>query len=167
MGEIEVVDAHEGRRVGMARKLFEEYSRGVGVDLCFQNFARELAELPGDYRPPGGALLVGLASGEPVGCVALHAWSGDAAEMKRLFVRRAGRGLGLGRALTLEVVERARLAGYRRLRLDTLPSMQAAIALYRSLGFGEIAPYRENPVPGSLFFELELDCRGLRSRTGG
>ncbi len=157
MGDAEIVDAHDPPLVEAARNLFEEYSRGVGVDLCFQNFSKELAGLPGDYRPPAGALLVGLVNGEALGCVALHRWADDVAEMKRLFVRPAGRGSGLGRFLALEVIQRARRAGYRRLRLDTLPSMQTAIALYRSLGFREIPPYRANPVPGSLFFELELE----------
>ncbi len=167
MADVRIVEGHEPPLVEMARSLFEEYSQGVGVDLCFQNFSKELAGLPGDYRPPAGALLVGLVSDDPLGCVAFHPWSEGVAEMKRLFVRPAGRGSGLGRRLALGVIERARLAGYRRLRLDTLPSMQAAMALYRSLDFREIPPYRENPVPGSLFFELELDRSGLSSCTGG
>jgi ribosomal protein S18 acetylase RimI-like enzyme len=156
MAEVRIVDGHAPPLVDVARRLFEEYSQGVGVDLCFQNFEKELAGLPGDYSPPAGALLVGFARADALGCVALHPWSDDVAEMKRLFVRPAGRGSGLGRALTLEVIARAKVAGYRRLRLDTLPSMQTAISLYRSLDFREIPPYRENPVPGSLFFELDL-----------
>jgi putative acetyltransferase len=156
MSEIRIVDGHEQPWVDTVRGLFEEYSRGVGVDLCFQNFSKELAELPGDYRPPRGALLIALADGATAGCIALHAWDADVAEMKRLYVRPTARGSGLGRELTVATIDRARSAGYRRLRLDTLPSMQSAIALYRSLGFTEISPYRENPVPGSLFFELDL-----------
>jgi ribosomal protein S18 acetylase RimI-like enzyme len=156
MSEARIVDAHEQPSVATVRALFEEYSRGVGVDLCFQNFSKELAELPGDYRPPRGALLIALVDGATAGCIALHAWDADVAEMKRLYVRPTARGSGLGRELTLATIDRARSAGYRRLRLDTLPSMQTAIALYRSLGFTEIAPYRANPVPGSLFFELDL-----------
>jgi len=156
MSEIQIVDAHEPPLVATARGLFEEYSRGVGVDLCFQNFSKELAELPGDYRPPRGALLAALVDGTAAGCIALHAWDADVAEMKRLYVRPTARGSGLGRELTLATIDRARSAGYRRLRLDTLPSMQTAITLYRSLGFTEIPPYRQNPVPGSLFFELDL-----------
>jgi ribosomal protein S18 acetylase RimI-like enzyme len=156
VSEARIIEAHEAPLLESVRCLFLEYSRGVGVDLCFQDFSKELAGLPGDYRPPTGALLVALSDEEAVGCVALHRWSEDAAEMKRLFVRPAGRGSGLGRRLALEVIDRARRAGHRHLRLDTLPSMQAAIALYRSLGFREIPPYRENPVPGSLFFELDL-----------
>jgi putative acetyltransferase len=156
MTEVRIVDAHDERLVGAVRELFEEYSQGVGVDLCFQNFSKELAELPGDYVPPRGALLLGLVDGSAAGCIALHPWADDTAEMKRLFVRASARGSGLGRRLTLAVIERARTAGYRRLRLDTLPTMQAAIGLYRALGFEEIPPYRENPVPGSLFFERDL-----------
>jgi ribosomal protein S18 acetylase RimI-like enzyme len=153
---VTIVDAHEAPLVGVVRGLFEEYSQVAGVDLCFQNFAQELAGLPGDYRPPEGALLAALAGSDPVGCVALHPWSDGVAEMKRLFVRSTARGSGLGRQMALAVIERARGAGYRSLRLDTLPSMQAAIALYRSLGFVEIPPYRPNPVPGSVFLELDL-----------
>jgi ribosomal protein S18 acetylase RimI-like enzyme len=156
MAEVRIVDAHHEPLVGTVRGLFEEYSRGVGVDLCFQNFSKELADLPGDYIPPRGALLIGLVDDEAAGCIALHSWADDIAEMKRLFVRPTARGSGLGRELALAVVERARSAGYRRLRLDTLPSMQSAIRLYRSLGFEEIPPYRANPVPGSLFFERDL-----------
>jgi ribosomal protein S18 acetylase RimI-like enzyme len=151
-----IVDAHEAPHLSAVRGLFEEYSQVVGVKLCFQNFTEELATLPGDYRPPSGALLAAVIEGEAVGCVALHGWSGDTAEMKRLFVRPPVRGSGVGRDLAVAVIERPRCAGYVRLRLDTLPSMQAAITLYRSLGFVEISPYRENPVPGSLFLELEL-----------
>ena len=156
MAEVSIVDADGEPLVGAVRGLFEEYSRGVGVDLCVQNFAKELADLPGDYTPPRGALLLGLVDRAAAGCVALHSWTDDVAEMKRLFVRASARGSGLGRQLASATIERATAAGYRRLRLDTLPTMQAAIRLYRSLGFEEIPPYRENPVPGSLFFELEL-----------
>jgi ribosomal protein S18 acetylase RimI-like enzyme len=141
------------------RALFDEYVRELGVDLCFQGFAQERDGLPGEYAPPGGRLLLAERGGSAAGCVALRPLDGDTGEMKRLFLRPSARGSGLGRRLVLAVIAEARGAGYERLRLDTLPSMGAAIAMYRGLGFREIAPYRHNPVPGALFLELALGPR--------
>ena len=139
------------------RALLLEYAEALGVDLCFQGFDRELAGLPGEYAPPRGSLLVARDEhGDAVGCVALRPLSDDACEMKRLYVRPAVRGSGLGRELALAVVEEARGLGYARMRLDTLPSMSAAARLYESLGFVDIEPYYENPVPGARYLELEL-----------
>lgn len=138
------------------RGLFLEYQTDVGVDLCFQGFEAEVAGLPGDYAPPRGRLWIARVSRDAAGCIALRPLAPDAAEMKRLFVRPAYRGLGLGRALARTCIDAARDLGYERLRLDTLPSMRDAIAMYRTLGFVEIAPYRANPVAGALFFELVL-----------
>ena len=139
------------------RALFQEYAASLETDLCFQDFDAELRDLPGAYQPPGGALLVADAAGTLLGCVALRALEPPAiGEMKRLYVRPPGRGRGLGAALASAILERARSAGYRRVRLDTLPSMATAQQLYRRLGFREIGPYRHNPVPGSLFMELDL-----------
>jgi len=147
-GELEIV-----------RGLFRAYEAGLGISLCFQSFDRELAGLPGDYAPPRGRLLVAERDGgAPTGCVALRPLpDAGACEMKRLYVAPAGRGTGAGRALATRLLEEARAAGYEVLRLDTLPAlMPAAVALYRSLGFREIAPYNEHPAEGTLFMELAL-----------
>jgi len=141
-----------------ARELFREYADGLGLDLGFQDFERELRDLPGEYAPPRGALFLAESDTDSyLGCVALRPLDGATAEMKRLYVRSAGRGHGLGRRLARQAIEEARRLGYRALRLDTLPSMTEAIALYRELGFREIAAYRHNPVPGALFFERPLE----------
>lgn len=142
------------------RRLFREYADWLAVDLSFQNFEEEFACLPGDYAPPRGALLIAQSSAESnaiaAGCAALRALEQDVCEMKRLFVRAAFRGSGLGRRLALAILDEARGLGYARIRLDTLPQMGAAHELYRSLGFREIPPYRFNPIPGTRFLELDL-----------
>jgi ribosomal protein S18 acetylase RimI-like enzyme len=146
-----------GAQLEEVRALFLEYAQSLGFSLCFQGFDEELRALPGIYAPPRGRLLLAVEDGSPAGCVGLHEWDGPAAEMKRLYVRPAFRGHGLGRRLTEAALSEARALGYRSVRLDTIPSlMQSAIALYRELGFREIPPYRENPIPGALYFELQL-----------
>ena len=142
--------------IATVRDLFEEYQRQIGVDLCFQGFQAELAGLPGEYAPPGGALWLAERDGAALGCVAMRPIDGERAEMKRLYVRPAARGERLGRRLAEELIAEARRLGYRAVCLDTLPSMHTAQALYEALGFGDIAPYRANPVAGARYMGLAL-----------
>jgi ribosomal protein S18 acetylase RimI-like enzyme len=144
--------------VQQARQLFEEYAAWLGFNLCFQNFDRELAELPGDYAPPNGRLLLAVENEQVGGCVALRKIGDGIGEMKRLYVRPEFRGKGLGRMLTETIIEAARELGYQRLRLDTLPGkMDQAIAMYRSLGFKNIERYYNNPYEEAAFMELFLN----------
>jgi len=138
------------------RALLREYAASLAFELDFQDFDRELAELPGAYAPPRGALLVARVDDRPAGCVALRPLADDICEMKRLFVQPSARGLGLGRRLATAVVAEARRLGYARMRLDTTPGMESAQALYAELGFVEIPPYTHNPVQGTRFLELEI-----------
>jgi len=143
--------------VVQARTLFEEYQAALGVDLGFQDFENELATLPGQYAAPGGRLLLARIEGLVAGCVALRPLSGDdVCEMKRLFVRPAFRASGVGRMLAERVIAEARSIGYRRMCLDTLPSMGRAQQLYELLGFREIEPYRHNPINGTKYLALDL-----------
>ncbi len=142
--------------IPLVTELMREYAAQLGIDLCFQNFEEELAGLPGLYAPPKGCLLVVHVDDQPAGCGAFRPINGDVCEMKRLYVRPAFRGRALGREIAQALLERARKAGYRAMRLDTLASMHAAVALYRTLGFREIPPYYRNPIPDCLFFEITL-----------
>lgn len=138
------------------RELFLEYAAWLNVDLCFQGFDEELASLPGAYARPDGRLLLAMQDEQAAGCIALRRFDADTGEVKRLWVRPAFRATGLGRGLAERVISEARAAGYKRLVLDTLGTMASAIALYRSLGFREIAPYYDNPLAGAVYMGLEL-----------
>jgi len=142
--------------IEIARELFLEYQRSIGIDLCFQNFSKEVANLPGEYAPPEGRLLLSFVGDTVGGCVALRKIEGRTCEMKRLYVRPAFRGKHIGRHLAEKVIQEARTAGYAAMRLDTLPVMTEAIALYRSLGFQPTEAYRINPHPGAIYMELAL-----------
>ena len=152
---IEIIHAAP-EHIATIRELFLEYQRWLGLDLCFQNFSAELAALPGDYAPPAGRLLLALADARPAGCIALRKIENDICEMKRLFVRPEFQSLKIGRMLAEKIIDEARAAGYARMRLDTLPVMTRAQSLYAALGFREIPPYRENPIPGVRYLELNL-----------
>src|SRR5438309_4296978 len=146
----EIVRADSLDDIESARSLFKEYAAWLEIDLCFQDFEKELSELPGDYAPPDGRLLLAFVNKSLAGCVALRKIGEGVCEMKRLFVRPDFRGKGLGRKLTEAIIEEARRIGYQRVRLDTLPpKMQTAVGVYRSLGFKEIDPYYKNPVAGA------------------
>ncbi|MFH1689780.1 MAG: GNAT family N-acetyltransferase [Candidatus Eisenbacteria bacterium] len=153
---IVIREAATGDDLVLVRALFREYADSLGFELDFQNFAEELAGLPGDYERPSGCVLLAEVRGECAGCVALRPFAGDVCEMKRLYVRSAFRGRGIGRTLAEAVIARAKRAAYASMRLDTISTMSAANSLYRSLGFLEIPQYRSNPVAGALYFELAL-----------
>ena len=152
-----IIQAQTEADVQHVRELFAEYVEWLGINLCFQNYDKELAELPGEYAPPEGRLLIAYAGEEVAGCVALRSLGDGVCEMKRLYVRPAFRGERLGWKLVELVLEEARKTGYERIRLDTLPGkMDRAIAMYRVLGFNDIEPYYHNPVTGAAFMELVL-----------
>ena len=176
---ITIVPADNPVRLQAVRELFKEYAASLNFNLCFQSFEEELARLPGEYAPWSGVLLLGLVDDQAAGCVALHRLEGemagahgelfggsDVCEMKRLFVRPEFRGCGLGRELLDSVLRCAAAIGYRRMRLDTIPTqMGRAVDMYRKLGFVEIAPYRANPIAGAKYVELDLAAWAARTET--
>lgn len=159
---MKLADGSQPKRLDAVRQLFKEYAASLNFALCFQNFAAELANLPGDYAPPSGCLLLALRDENAAGCVALRRLEDGICEMKRLYVRPAYRGAGVGKALAEEIVRRAQKLGYKLMRLDTVDSMHEAQALYRSLGFTDTAPYCFNPLEGVRFMELKLSSEPSR-----
>lgn len=154
---LQFLQAESPSQIAQARELFLEYAQTLGFSLCFQNFDKELASLPGDYAPPAGRLLLAEYDSQLAGCVALHKLEDGVCEMKRLYLRSEFRGKRLGRILADRILAEARQIGYQRMRLDTVePVMKDAVAMYRKIGFREIAPYCANPIPGALYMELKL-----------
>jgi GNAT superfamily N-acetyltransferase len=152
-----IIQADAPEHITQVRDLIKEYSGSLGIDLCFEGIEKELAELPGEYAPPTGRLLLAVTNDHGDGCVALRKVTDQICEMRRLYVRPTLRGKGAGRGLVLAVIDEAKKIGYRKMRLDTLASMSEAILLYRTLGFYDISPYRHIPVAGARYMEKELD----------
>ncbi|MFH0991122.1 MAG: GNAT family N-acetyltransferase [bacterium] len=153
---IRLIEAVSEEEIKEVRELFQEYQRAIGIDLCFQGFKEELQRLPGDYAPPDGALLLGYEEDVVIGCVALRKLEEGICEMKRMYVRPLFKGKGYGRQLANAIINRAKEKGYLRMRLDTMSTMKEAIALYKSLGFKSITPYRFNPSDEAVYMELGL-----------
>lgn len=157
---VQLITPSAPEQLAVARLLFAEYAEQLDIDLCFQNFDEELANLPGEYGAPNGTLLLAVVDGEFAGCCALRPIDSvdypNAAEMKRLFVRKAFRRFGLGRQLAEAVLDAARMAGYHSVLLDTLDDMESARALYAELGFMEIPPYYHNPIAGAHYLKADL-----------
>ena len=153
---INLIPAESENDIQQVTKLFRAYAESLGFDLSFQDFEKELAELPGEYAPPSGRLLLAKSKTHTAGCAALRKITSDISEMKRLYVLPEFRGKGIGRQLAEAIIEEARRIGYIYMHLDTAPSMKEAIALYRSLGFKEAEPYRYNPIAGALYFGMVL-----------
>ena len=158
MNITQAIDADD---VAEVRTLFLEYAASLGVDLGYQGFHEEVASLPGAYASPLGCLLLARGAARVLACVGVRPIDGRVCEMKRLYVRPEARGSGAGRAMALAAIGFARSAGFDTMRLDTLPTMRRAQALYRDLGFRDIAPYRHSPVAGNLYMELTLSPRDL------
>ena len=155
----EIVRANTDGLIAQAKELFQEYAESLGFDLCFQDFDAELDTFPVQYSPPTGDLLLALSESQPIGCVGVRFLEKGICEMKRLYVRPNFRGDNAGRELSEAAIEAGKILGYERMRLDTLPSMEIANRVYKSLGFVEIDSYRHNPLEGAIY--LELNLKGL------
>ena len=159
---LKIVPVRKANDLAAIQGLLRAYADALEFDLGFQDFEKELETLPGDYAPPEGALLLARWEGEPAGCVALRKLAGETCEMKRLYVKPHFRSMGIGKALVDHIIRTARRRGYVCMRLDTVPSMARARALYTAEGFTPIAPYRFNPIAGAAFMELQLLKKGVR-----
>jgi putative acetyltransferase len=155
---LEIIEA-SADQMSSARELFLEYASTLEFDLGFQGFKEEVLSLPGDYSPPTGCILFAYQDSELAGCVALRPFAKSISEMKRLYVRHKFQGRGIGRALATAVLRKASVLDYQKLRLDTVPSMKAAIQMYRSMGFYPIPSYRQNPIPGTSYLEKDLTVK--------
>lgn len=140
-----------------AKDLFLKYANSLNFELCFQNFEKEISDLPAQYSEPTGCIIICYEDDNPIGCVGLRKFSEGICEMKRLYLRNNARGKGIGRVLAEKIVEKAKELGYRKMQLDTIETMKEAISLYKSMRFKEISPYRFNPVKGVIYMELELE----------
>ena len=156
MANVEIIAATSPEQMDVVRELLREYQARVGFDLCFQGFESEVRDLPGQYSPPGGRLLLAVHDGNAVGCVALRALDARRCEMKRLFVRPTCRGAGAGRLLVSAILSEACAIGYAEIVLDTLPTMGEAQQLYEKFGFQDISAYCENPIPGTRYLGKSL-----------
>ncbi len=158
MSLFRLAKVRHAEEIAAAAVLFREYADWLGIDLSFQGFDDEVASLPGKYAPPTGELMLACSlDGDALGCVAVRPLAGAAVcEMKRLYVRPAARGRGIGVALVTAIIQSAQELGYAQMKLDTLPSMTDALALYRRFGFSEIPPYYHNPVPGTVYLGKPL-----------
>lgn len=153
---LKLIEAQSPEEIDIAKVLFQEYASSLDFCLCFQHFNEELKEIQTIYSPPHGCLFLAFFDNQPAGCVALRKLEDDICEMKRMYVKPKFRSKGIGRALTEKIIEKAKSAGYKKMRLDTVSTMKEAISLYRSLGFKEIQPYTHNPIKGALFLEINL-----------
>jgi putative acetyltransferase len=153
---MQIVQAVSGEQIAQVRSLFQEYWDSFGFTSCFQDFGRELSDLPGKYVPPGGRLALALVDGRPSGCVALRQIDSERCEAKRLYVKPEARGCGLGAALLAWIIAEARAAGYRELLGDTMPVMQQALVMYDRLGFERVGPYRAEATEGAIYLRLKL-----------
>lgn len=154
---LKIIGVTDSDLLDEAKSVFSEYVTSLGFELDFQHFDKELVDFPGEYSPPDGCILLAEYDNQIAGCVALRKFENDICEMKRLYVRHRFRGRGIGRKLAGRIIEQARQMKYTRMRLDTVPEMIEAIALYHSLGFEEIKAYRYNPIEGARFMELRVD----------
>ena len=153
---LKIIQAISDTHINQVKEMFIEYANNLNIDLEFQDFKQELNNLPGDYSPPTGRLLLAYYKNKLAGCIALRKFNENICEMKRLYIRKEFRSKGIEKALSNQVIKVAIKIKYNYMQLDTLPNMKQAISLYKSLGFKKILPYRYNPIKGAKFFQLKL-----------